>query len=771
MKILLKMGKLKNQLDIHINSKNDIQEKLKNIYTENNKVERDNDDLKNELTKTKLNLEKLKDEYEELYHNKQYVFSCYKNEEKILKENLERYKTKCAILENQKDCHILEDKYKQLEIKLKDTENEKYMYERTCLMNEKRQNDMATEIKDLKNELYDCKNRLYKMSKSDVLDMKTTLYNQDILRDKIKDEELNIIKDYLDELHYATQNLYNTNYYNTLCNYKKLGESKQFSVLKCLKTKEGTRKDNIESYHFDHEEKLNNPNYSYYSDQEELNSSQSHHSYNSNNTSNYEHSFPYQSKTTKHPQKNIQNQTKDMKHILFSLNAADEFKKKKKKKKHTHKDEKKEIINFNTKEKNIFHNHKNKEPKNKTKNPNNHTNKTELSNQKTHNFKTQQTEKKYNNIHNYKNQKLKCKIIPDNYNNLSYSQNIKHVNNDLNKSYTFENIIQMTNYKIKDLKDKEDNIKFTNDKEKELFQYLILKAINEIEQISTKLEQKFKDQLINKINYLQEKYEHKVKDLYKFNVSLGIQNEQLLKKDQDNKELIKQLESTKHIMLHQIENLKKNNQIIYDKFLQKDISQNETNDTIEKLNQKLKSEQKQIYHYEQKINTLNDDLNNSYQKYVYYYNKSDSNQNLLQQKEDQIVHLKLLKKKKKKKKLYNQDILRDKIKEKEKDKETFQFNYNNIQSDEKPEHEETSDDPLNVKQKISSIEKQLILLKLEKANKESELIRCPKHGRRSEEIKKKEFIETKLKYLEDKINILNKNLKYMKLKKNEKNNI
>ncbi|KNG76806.1 hypothetical protein PFMG_03038 [Plasmodium falciparum IGH-CR14] len=638
------------------------------------------------------------------------------------------------------------------------------------------------------------------------------------------DEELNIIKDYLDELHYATQNLYNTNYYNTLCNYKKLGESKQFSVLKCLKTKEGTRKDNIESYHFDHEEKLNNPNYSYYSDQEELNSSQSHHSYNSNNTSNYEHSFPYQSKTTKHPQKNIQNQTKDMKHILFSLNAADEFKKKKKKKKHTHKDEKKEIINFNTKEKNIFHNHKNKEPKNKTKNPNNHTNKTELSNQKTHNFKTQQTEKKYNNIHNYKNQKLKCKIIPDNYNNLSYSQNIKHVNNDLNKSYTFENIIQMTNYKIKDLKDKEDNIKFTNDKEKELFQYLILKAINEIEQISTKLEQKFKDQLINKINYLQEKYEHKVKDLYKFNVSLGIQNEQLLKKDQDNKELIKQLESTKHIMLHQIENLKKNNQIIYDKFLQKDISQNETNDTIEKLNQKLKSEQKQIYHYEQKINTLNDDLNNSYQKYVYYYNKSDSNQNLLQQKEDQIGKLKnqldihinskndiqeklkniytennkverdnddlkneltktklnleklkdeyeelkrqndmateikdlknelydcknrLYKMSKSdvldmKTTLYNQDILRDKIKEKEKDKETFQFNYNNI------------------------------LLKLEKANKESELIRCPKHGRRSEEIKKKEFIETKLKYLEDKINILNKNLKYMKLKKNEKNNI
>ncbi|SOV75985.1 conserved Plasmodium protein, unknown function [Plasmodium reichenowi] len=737
------------------------------------------------------------------------------------------------------------------------------------------------------------------------------------------EEELNIIKDYLDELHYATQNLYNTNYYNTLCNYKKLGGSKQFAVLKCLKTKEETSKDNIESYHFDHKEKLNNPNYSYYSDQEELNSSQSHYSYNSNNTSNYDQSFPYQSKTTKHPQKNIQNKTNEMKHILFSLNAADEFKKKRKKK-NTHKDEKKEIINFNTKEKNNFHNHKNKETKNKTKNSNNNTNKTELSNQKTHNFKTQQKEKKYNNIYNYKNQKRKGKIIPDNYNHISYSQNIKHVNNDLNKSYTFENIIQMNNYKIKDLKDKEDNIKFTNDKEKELFQYLILKAINEIEQISSKLEQKFKDQLINKINHVQEKYEHKVKDLYKFNVSLGIQNEKLLKKDKDNKELIKKLESTKHIMLDQIENLKKNNQIIYDKFLQKRIFQNETNDTIEKLNQKLKSEQKQIYHYEQKINTLNDDLNNSYQKYVYYYNKSDSNQNLLQQKEDQIgklknqldIHInskndiqeklkniytennkverdnddlkneltktklnleklkdeyeelyhnkeyvfscykneeKILKENLERYKtkcailenqkdchiledkykqleiklkdtenekfmyertclmnekrqndmateikdlknelydcknrlykmsksdvldmkttLYNQDILRDKIKENEKDKETFQFNYKNIQSDEKPEYEEISDDPLNVKQKISSIEKQLILLKLEKANKESELIRCPKHGRRSEEIKKKEFIETKLKYLEDKINILNKNLKYMKLKKNEKNNI
>ncbi|SOV74024.1 conserved Plasmodium protein, unknown function [Plasmodium sp. gorilla clade G3] len=732
-------------------------------------------------------------------------------------------------------------------------------------------------------------------------------------------EELNIIKDYLDELYYATQNLYNTNYYNTLCNYKKLGGSKQSSFLKCLTTKE-TGKDKMKSYHFDHKEILNNSNYSYYSDQEH-NSSQSHHSYNSNNTSNYDISFPCQFKTTKHKKKDMQNKTNEEKNILFSLNTADEFTKKKKK---THKNEKMDSLNFNTKEKNIFHNHKNKEPKNKNSHTNNNTNKIELSNQKTHNFKTQQKKKQNNNIYNYKNQKLKCKIIPENFNNLLCSQNIKNGKNDLNKSYTFENIIQRTNYKIKDLKHKEDNIKFTNDKEKELFQYLILKAINEIDQISCKLEQKYKDQLINKINYVQEKYEHKIKDLYKFKISLGIQNEKLLKKDKDNKELIKKLQSTKHIMLDQIENLKKNNEIIYDKILQKDICQNETNDTMEKLNEQLKSEQKQIYHYKQKINTLNDDLNNNYQKYIYYYNKSDTNQNLLQQKEDQIGKLKnkldihfnskneiqeklnniyiennkverdndylkneltktklnleklkdeyeelyhnkeyilscykneekILKENLERYKtkctmlenqkdchiledkykqleiklkdmenekymyertclinekrqndmsteikdlknelfdcknrlykmrksevpdvktiLYNQDILCDKIKDNEKDEETFQFNYKNIQSDEKMENEEISDDPLNLKQKISSIEKQLILLKLEKANKESELIRCPKYGRRSEEIKKKEFIETKLKYLEDKINILNKNLKYIKLKKNEKNNI
>ncbi|SOV11050.1 conserved Plasmodium protein, unknown function [Plasmodium sp. gorilla clade G2] len=717
------------------------------------------------------------------------------------------------------------------------------------------------------------------------------------------DEELNIIKDYLDELYYATQNLYNKNYYDTLLNYKKLGTSKQSNVLKCLTTKE-TGKDKIKKSHFDHKEKLNNSNYSYYSDQDH-NSSQSHHSYNSNNTSNYENSFLCQFKTKKHRQKDIQNKTNETKNILFSFNTADEFSKKKK----IHKDQKKEILYFNTKEKNIFHKHKNGKQKNKSLITNNNTK--ELSNHKIHNFKTKLKEKQYNNIHNYKNQKETIKIIPQNYNNILYSQNIENVKNDLNKSYTFENIIQMNNYKIKDLKDKEDNIKFTNDKEKELFQYLILKAINEIDQISCKLDQKYKNQLINKVNSLQEKYEHKIKDLYKIKLSLDIQNEELLKKDKDNKELIKKLESTKHIMLDQIENFKKYNHIIYNKFSQKDMYQNETNDTIENL--KL----------EQKINTLNEDLNNNYQKYDYYYKKSDTNQQLLQQKEDQIEKLKnqlnihfnskkeiqeklnniytennrverdndylkneltktklnleklkdeyeelynnkeyviscykneekivkenleryktkcvilenqkdchiledkykqleiklkdtenekymyertcLMNEKKQndmateikdlknelfdcknrlykmrksdvsdvKTTLYSQDILRDKIKDNEKDKETFQFNYN-IQSDQKMEHEEISDDFLNFKQKISSIEKQLILLKLEKANKESELIRCPKNGRRNEEIKKKEFIETKLKYLEDKINILNKNLKYIKLKNNEKNNI
>ncbi|SBS88726.1 conserved Plasmodium protein, unknown function, partial [Plasmodium ovale curtisi] len=69
----------------------------------------------------------------------------------------------------------------------------------------------------------------------------------------------------------------------------------------------------------------------------------------------------------------------------------------------------------------------------------------------------------------------------------------------------------------------------------------------------------------------------------------------------------------------------------------------------------------------------------------------------------------------------------------------------------------------DTEQKISSIEKQLILLKLEKTNRESELIRCPQYGRRTEEIKKKKFLEGKLKYLDEKINILNKSLKLIRL--------
>ncbi|VWU51478.1 conserved protein, unknown function, partial [Hepatocystis sp. ex Piliocolobus tephrosceles] len=102
-------------------------------------------------------------------------------------------------------------------------------------------------------------------------------------------------------------------------------------------------------------------------------------------------------------------------------------------------------------------------------------------------------------------------------------------------------------------------------------------------------------------------------------------------------------------------------------------------------------------------------------------------------------------------------------------KKDYNFCYKNeidkdglTQHNAKVEQEEITKN-FEMTEKISFIEKQLMLLKLEKTSKESELIRCPKYGRKNEEIKKKEFLEKKLQYLDDKINYLNKNLKYIKL--------
>ncbi|EUD72513.1 hypothetical protein YYG_02414 [Plasmodium vinckei petteri] len=101
-------------------------------------------------------------------------------EEKKLKEDLENYKIKYAISENNQYSKTLEQKLKNLEITLKDMENEKSIYERTCLKYEKAEKILKAEIKDLKNELYECKNKLYQVNKPTSPTIQTIMFNANL---------------------------------------------------------------------------------------------------------------------------------------------------------------------------------------------------------------------------------------------------------------------------------------------------------------------------------------------------------------------------------------------------------------------------------------------------------------------------------------------------------------------------------------------------------------------------------------------------------------
>ncbi|SBT76746.1 conserved Plasmodium protein, unknown function [Plasmodium ovale] len=168
---------LKKELEKYRIEKNESEERLKRLKSEHMKVERENNNLRDELNRTKLHAAKLKEENEQEHQNGEQLISCYKMEEKKLKEDLESYKRKCALLENEKGSKVLEEKCKRLENILEDTENEKCIYERTCVKNENVQKDMTLEIKCLKNELYECKTKLYRMNKSGANNPKVNLFN------------------------------------------------------------------------------------------------------------------------------------------------------------------------------------------------------------------------------------------------------------------------------------------------------------------------------------------------------------------------------------------------------------------------------------------------------------------------------------------------------------------------------------------------------------------------------------------------------------------
>ncbi|SCP04169.1 conserved Plasmodium protein, unknown function [Plasmodium ovale] len=461
--------------------------------------------------------------------------------------------------------------------------------------------------------------------------------------------------------------------------------------------------------------------------------------------------------------------------------------------------------------------------------------------------------------------------------------------------YTHQGILERNNLEVEDTpgEDAERN-KFSSQREEELFRYLIVQANKEVEKISTKLEQRYKSELICRGENLKNEYEKKIKELLKNKTYLCVENETMAEKNKNSKEEIKKLEKAKYALLNQIEELQKNNEVMNDTFFRKEIFKNKNDIKIKKLNDKIKFSNKQIEDYEKKISELNDDLNRSCEKYYYFQNKWSAselglrhkeaeNENLKKELEKYRVEkneseerLKRLKREHMKVEREN-DHLRDELnktklyaaKLKEKNEQEHQ-NGEQLLSCYKMEEKKLKEDLENYKrkcallenekgskvleekckrlenmledtenerciyertcvknenvqkdmtleikclknelyecktklyrmnksgvnnpkvdlfniskddyvmkengmenkkeelqslkedteQKISSIEKQLILLKLEKTNRESELIR------RTEEIKKKKFLEGKLKYLDEKINILNKSLKLIRL--------
>ncbi|CAD2098303.1 conserved Plasmodium protein, unknown function [Plasmodium vinckei lentum] len=181
------MINLKKKLEISGKSKSGVELELKQLQDKNIKVpqtkltvERDNNNLREELNKAKTNISTLKEKNNEEQRNNEYLISCYKVEEKKLKEGLENYKIKYAISENNQYSKTLEQKLKNLEITLKDMENEKSIYERTCLKYEKAEKILKAEIKDLKNELYECKNKLYQVNKPTSPTIQTIMFNANL---------------------------------------------------------------------------------------------------------------------------------------------------------------------------------------------------------------------------------------------------------------------------------------------------------------------------------------------------------------------------------------------------------------------------------------------------------------------------------------------------------------------------------------------------------------------------------------------------------------
>ncbi|SCM24916.1 conserved Plasmodium protein, unknown function [Plasmodium berghei] len=780
------------------------------------------------------------------------------------------------------------------------------------------------------------------------------------------EDKLNLIKDYLNDLNMSSQNLCNINYYNSIPKLKKIRDINDHPILNCLRTKYNESKKHTPNEN----EQFKSIDFEGYSTNIESESSislEQTHDYSSQlsegekdeNRAKKKEKKKFHTNSEKPQKKKIifsfkkKNETKDsnssyIKNFEISDRNDDHFVES------TNKIEKPLILNQINMSKfcnknvsipcsNVNYNKKGEE---KTRNKmhiindinrisNYDNNKYNKNNNKSPVY-SHISESQFSSINNVaknskqikKREKNKKTILKEAYSkNLKENNNIEESNNMENNfcrgirtneenKYITPNRLEIEDKHIKGINIKKmtnrQNTTFSNDHEKELFQYLIKEANKEIEKIIIKIEQKYKNETAYKINNIKKEYDEKFRELTKNETDIYMQNETILVKNRNNKEKIKSLENTNYILLKEIEKLKKYNEETNNNHFQKyeNINKNELN--TKKLKDKVQMMNKQIEEYEKKINMLNDDLNANYEKYFYFQNKCGHNEKVIQQNEEEMINLKkkleisgkskseielelrqlqdknikverdinnlreelnkakvnvsILKEKnneeqrnseyliscyKVEEKKLKEDLENYKIKyaisENNKYSKTFEQKLKNLETtlkdveneksiyertclkyekieknlreeikdlknelydcknklhqvnkpipppiqtimfnanpeyglsqekenehnmDKVQEREEFKSDEIlkepDITEKINSIEKQLILLKLEKSAKESELIRCPKYGKRSEEIKKKACLEQKLAYINDKISILNKNLKLIKNKK------
>ncbi|SCN61988.1 conserved Plasmodium protein, unknown function [Plasmodium chabaudi adami] len=482
------------------------------------------------------------------------------------------------------------------------------------------------------------------------------------------EDKLNLIKDYLKDLNMTSQNLCNINYYNSLPKFKKINDINDHPILNCLRTKYNERKKHTTN----EKEQFKSIDYESYSTNIESESSvsldqtydcisQLSEGEESENRAKKKEKIKFHTNSEKPQKKKIifsfkkKNETKDKNssyvknvemisdrnddHFVGSLNRT----------------EKPLILNqINTSKfcnkissiscANVDYNKRGEERKgNKMHilNDINHIsnydgNKYNKNNNKSPTY-SQISESPHSSINSTRNSKKKKKkaILNENPSkNLKENNNIEYSNNMENK-YIRPNKLEIEDIRMKGINIKKmasrQNATFSNDHEKELFQYLIKEANKEIEKIIIKIEQKYKNEIAYKTNNIKKEYDEKIKALTK--------NETILLKNHNNIEKIKSLENTNYTLLKEIEKLKKYNKEINDNNFQKYESINKNELNTKKLKDKIQTMNKQIEEYEKKINMLNDDVNTNYEKYFYFQNKCGNNEKVIQQNEEEMINL------------------------------------------------------------------------------------------------------------------------------------